>query len=240
MSIDRSKEQEILNIIRAAPAFPQSRACALRICNSSIAEPLGLYKLITMDPVLYFQTRALFHEYFPPKKGEYSSIAKIIIILNINTVKNHILPFVERAPVKKDGETGLVFLHSIACAVAARAIAGLCGVCRADYEPHYAAALLDNIGKYVRVKGVSGGALAPFIAKTAGLDTKREDLLNTTALASYIVHSGLPSKYGGDKNVRLPERAAKKLGADEELLSKAARQTRAEIKKCEAFIKAGA
>jgi len=139
--------------------FPLSRK-AVSICENPGLEADRLYRMICLDPVLFSQTLRVFNYFHPGETGKYSSIARIIIILNKNTVKNFILHYAknacEQSGVKRSKETIKTqrkqWLHSHATGIAGRFLAKARGVPGEKLEEYYAAGLMHDIKKYLYKK----------------------------------------------------------------------------------------
>ncbi|MDR2468079.1 MAG: HDOD domain-containing protein [Spirochaetaceae bacterium] len=263
MSIDRAIEQQIINFTRVMPALPQTANGIMNICNSRFVDARHLYKLICVDPLLFCQTQALFTIYYPKLNTIYNSIAKIMIMLNVNTVKNHIMPFAEKTKDalaaksinKKTLEYQSCFWrHAVATGITARFIAKERGIDPAQFELYYAAGLVHDLGKYFQVEGTSHSELGGLVAKTAGLyeglldvilhhhDVAKSkgtnaDLVCTAALADYFVNSSLSAQQKTGSKATLGKEVWQRLSVSPEFLEKHKQMLVSEIKKCDAYIK---
>jgi len=137
--------------------FPLSEK-AVSIFEDTRLEARTLYRMICLDPVLFSQTLRLFNYFHPNKVEKYTSIAKIIITLNQNTVKNFVLHYAknackQNAAVKcskaliKQQEVN--WTHSHAVGIAGRFLAQERGVPPEKLEEYYAAGLMHDVKKYL-------------------------------------------------------------------------------------------
>lgn len=254
MSIERAVKQQIIDCACGLKSLPETAARLHALCNSHIADAPGLYKLISLDPVLFFQTQALFRYYYPQAEDSFAGLAKIIITLNINTVKNNVLRFASEKPggAKKNEES--FFSHSLAAALACRCIAARRGLGEDSFERYYAAGLLHDIGKQFPVNAEEHGEAGGIAAKAAGLSTditdairyhhriaayrgSAADLVCSTALADFIAHSIAPR--GGKPSVKLEDAVWEKLGITPAFSAEIKDEVQSGLAACEHFIKAG-
>ena len=265
MSIDRATEQEIKDSIENMPALVQTAKLASRICESRRVDALRLYKIISIDPILFCQTQMLYHYYYPKQRGEFTSIAKIIIILNVNTIKNYILRFAVKTKtvLEAKGWTPKMieaqetfFLHATASAAVSRHIAKKLGINEDLFELYYAAGLLHDIGKFFNTGSEDHCVTGSFAANHIGLAKslnhvisyhhdiehykgRNAHLVCTVMLADYIVHKYIHFKdYPREKN-ELDNKVLKTLHVDEAFCKVTASEIESEIKHIWNFAKAG-
>lgn len=243
-------------------ALPASKERALAICDSGAIDGFGLYKLILTDPVLFCRAQALYGEYFGSQASAYNSISKIIIMLNSTTVKNYMLKFASPSKDEADeekiiAEQKAIAAHSLAVAVSARFIAKQRGLGDAKYEQYYAAGLVHDLGKLLCgargshcEAGLAGAkemkldnSLRDVIAFHHDIDNysgKYADILCTVAIADWFVYTRLDKRYSLGKAPKLSKSVWEKIKITDDELAPIEKIARAEIKKCESFLKAGA
>lgn len=141
-------------------ALPQTAEALFQLCTSRKVEPRMLYKMICLDPAIFCQTQFLFNKYYPKLNDRFYSIAEIIIMLNITTIKNYLAPFafktynalcektISKKIIEKNNE---LFVHAVTIGIASRFIAGLRKTDVNQFEYYYAAGLLHDFGKFFLV-----------------------------------------------------------------------------------------
>ncbi|MDR2343718.1 MAG: HDOD domain-containing protein [Spirochaetaceae bacterium] len=157
--------------------YPAAIPTALRFydtCKTGALKPYDLFTMINSDPVLTGITYGLYHEFFPEIPQIFFGLTQIIIKLNINTVKNHVLKALERAiPPEKAGK-GIVdkqadFLRrSLAAGMVSLLLAKRRGLAVRDIQKYYCAGLLHDIGGFVLLEG-SGAGFDGLTPEKAGL-----------------------------------------------------------------------
>ena len=78
----------IRDYIGKVPSLPTSAGKILEIANDPRASPADLNKVINLDPVLMGKVLKLINSAYYSRPKKITSIAKAIIMLGINTVKN--------------------------------------------------------------------------------------------------------------------------------------------------------
>lgn len=82
---------------------------AIEICDHPKTQWIDLFRIITSDPYFCCLTQKLYRQFYPQEQKDYICIERIIITLNLNTVKNIILKAAEYAMLedrKKGDRTG--------------------------------------------------------------------------------------------------------------------------------------
>jgi HD-GYP domain-containing protein (c-di-GMP phosphodiesterase class II) len=146
-----------------APLFTQTSSLffvskkLIEVCETRHPKIPDLYRIICLDPILFVMTQKLYHYFYPESKKHYNSIAKIIIALNSNTIKNYLLDFahsassliemkkVSAAEIKRQEKC---WRHTHSVAIAARFIAKSDGICPEKLEEYYAAGLTHDLDEY--------------------------------------------------------------------------------------------
>jgi putative nucleotidyltransferase with HDIG domain len=134
------------------PSLPTSVIKVLEVCNDPHARAVDLSRIISLDPVLVGRVLKLLNSicYFPGRK--VTNLARAIIILGINTVKNLTLSTVVMTNLSNSNDRrGLdmegFWQHSLCVGVTARFIAKQRGVDPKHLEEYFTAGLLHDIGK---------------------------------------------------------------------------------------------
>jgi len=149
-------EQNAANIIRAyigkMPSLPTTVGKILEIANNPQASPADLNKVINLDPVLMGKVLKLINSAYYSLPNKITSLARAIIMLGINTVKNLALnTAVLSNVVSSAGRQALdlngFWRHSIAVGVTAKMIAQRRKVDQKHIEEYFIAGLLHDIGK---------------------------------------------------------------------------------------------
>lgn len=256
MSTKRTAGHDVINATQDMPVLPQTAGGIYRHCHVRKVDARGLYKFICLDPLAFCQTQALFSAYYPKKRTQFHSIAEIIIVMNINTVKNYLAPFAQetrnalkekKIPKESIERCNAFFLHALATGIASRTIASIRGVDPSQYELYYAAGLLHDIKN-----SFCGGT-----AKTIGLSKDIENvienyrnagaykgknaaLVQTVALAKNCVCGAFPAPAGGAKSGVSAKTLARQLSLDADFFAPLERGIVHSVKHAAAFAKAEA
>lgn len=143
---------KLLIRVRDLPPLPQSIAQILELTNSaetSIQELAGVFE---RDPKLTASTLKLANSSFYGFSRTISTISHAIVCLGLDTVKSIALTSSTQDMLNKEIpayalEKGMLWQHSIGCAVCARIIANRIGF--KESEEAYIAGLLLDIGKII-------------------------------------------------------------------------------------------
>ncbi|GHV20058.1 hypothetical protein FACS189494_03070 [Spirochaetia bacterium] len=158
-----------------------------------------LYKLIKIDPVLTALTLNLYNKFYPKDSKKFQGIAKIIIVLNSNTVKNFLFDSVHSNDDENSKKQIDFWLRSAAGVAASNLLCEIRGIKSEKTEEYRAAALLRNFADYP----VACSFGFPESINDVILNYKScadysggyKDLVSNTALVDYIV-----DKYVFNKN----------------------------------------
>jgi HD-like signal output (HDOD) protein len=145
---------KVTTYLKNMPSLPVTVAKVLQICDTPNTRPADLNRIIMLDPVLVGRLIKLVNSAYFGGGGNrrIQNLARAIIMLGINTVKNMALSAAILAaidPAKKN--EGLIvegfWRHSLGVAVAARLIARERGVGIQAQGEYFTAGLLHDIGK---------------------------------------------------------------------------------------------
>jgi HD-like signal output (HDOD) protein len=134
------------------PSLPTTVTKVLEICNDPKVNPSDLNRIISMDPVLMAKVLKLINSAYYGTGQQVTSLARAIIMLGINTVKNLALStaalgnfsrYTSKSGLDMDG----FWRHSLCVGVAAKLLAKKRGVDRRLWEEYFCAGLLHDIGK---------------------------------------------------------------------------------------------
>ena len=149
---DQNAAALIRDYIGKMPSLPTSVGKILEIANDPQASPADLNKVINLDPVLMGKVLKLINSAYYSRPNKITSLAKAIIMLGINTVKNLALSTAVLGNVQGEGGAqGLdlngFWRHSIGVGVTAKMIAQRRNVDQKSLEEYFIAGLLHDIGK---------------------------------------------------------------------------------------------
>ncbi|MDR1466135.1 MAG: HDOD domain-containing protein [Treponema sp.] len=144
---------KIQRYIKDMPSLPTSVAKVVEICDNPNTSPADLTRVISLDPVLMGKLLKLINSVYYGMNQHVTSIARAIIMLGLNTVKNFalstaVLGNLSRAE-KNEGGLDRVDLwqHSLCTGVAAKLLAIKRRVDHKLLEEYFIAGLLHDIGK---------------------------------------------------------------------------------------------
>lgn len=144
--------KKIKGVIDQMPSLSTTVTKVLEVCNSPKTSANDLNRVISLDPVLTGQVLKLINSAYYSLPNQISSLARAIIMLGMNTVKNLALSTaVIGALAKKSSFTTLpmdaFWVHSIGVGVTAKAIATARNVPTAAREEYFVAGMLHDLGK---------------------------------------------------------------------------------------------
>lgn len=145
-------EKELGTYIKNMPSLPTSMTKVLEICNNPHTSPADLNHVISLDPVLVGRVLKLINSAYYGLGKPVSNLARAIIMLGINTVKNLALSttVVGQLSPKKTHQ-GLdmegFWRHSLCVGVSAKLLAKKRGIDPKLTEEYFTAGLLHDIGK---------------------------------------------------------------------------------------------
>ena len=142
----------VKNCINNMPSLPIGINKIKDVCYDPKSSSVDIYKLIILDPVLIAKVIKLFNSLYYDASEKVVSLAKIIIILGINTVKNLVINSADINNVnKKDSlrqdNAGTFWHHSFCTAVTAKIFALKTGKEYNEAEEYFMAGMLHDIGK---------------------------------------------------------------------------------------------
>jgi HD-like signal output (HDOD) protein len=134
------------------PSLPTSVTKVLEICNNPQTSPTDLNHVISLDPVLVGRVLKLINSAYYGIGQPVTSLARAIIMLGINTVKNLALSTAVMGrlnPKKKSMGLDLegFWRHSLCVGVSAKFLAKKRGIDSKMIEEYFTAGLLHDIGK---------------------------------------------------------------------------------------------
>jgi len=178
--------RRIKDYVGTMPSLPITVSKVLEVCNNPKTSPIDLDRVIQLDPVLMGKVLKLINSAYYGLGTQVTSLARAIIMLGINTVKNLALStavmdrLVDKNDFKAINMDGF-WRHSLCVGVTAKLIAKSRGVDPKLLEEYFAAGLLHDIGKiplnnalaeeYVRTMSIADRERIPlFLAEKRSLD----------------------------------------------------------------------
>ncbi len=179
-------KKAVRDYISRMPSLPVTVSKVLEVCNNPKTSPIDLDKVIQLDPVLMGRVLKLINSAYYGLGTQVTSLARAIIMLGINTVKNLALStavidrFVDKGAFHALNMDGF-WRHSLCVGVTAKHLAKRRGVEPTLIEEYFAAGLLHDIGKiplnnalaseYVRTMALADHERIPlFLAEKRVLD----------------------------------------------------------------------
>jgi len=144
--------KKIQGYIDRMPSLSTTVTKVLEVCNSPNTSPNDLNRVIALDPVLTGHVLKLINSAYYSLPNQISSLARAIIMLGLNTVKNLALSTaVVGALAKKSSFASLpmdaFWTHSICVGVTAKALAVARGITPSSREEYFVAGMLHDLGK---------------------------------------------------------------------------------------------
>jgi putative nucleotidyltransferase with HDIG domain len=138
--------------IKTMPSLPTSLTKVLEICNNPQTSPADLNHVISLDPVLVGRVLKLINSAYYGLGQPVTSLARAIIMLGINTVKNLALSTTVMGNLSsKKTSPGLdmegFWRHSLAVGVSAKLLAKKRRIDSKITEEYFTSGLLHDIGK---------------------------------------------------------------------------------------------
>jgi putative nucleotidyltransferase with HDIG domain len=138
--------------ISKLPALPVTITKVMEICNNPATSPVDLNKVIGLDPVLMARVLKLINSAYYGLSNQVTSLARAIIMLGLNTVKNLALSTAVLGTLgKKDNFQALnmqgFWRHSLCVGVTSKLIARKRRIDPKILEEYFIAGLLHDIGK---------------------------------------------------------------------------------------------
>jgi HD-like signal output (HDOD) protein len=144
--------RQIQQFISRMPSLSTTVSKVMEICNRPDASPNDLNRVISLDPVLTGLVLRLINSAYYSLPNQVTSLARAIIMLGLNTVKNlalstAILQTVGGKNSFKALSMDEFWTHSITVGVTAKAVSGLKGVPGTQREEFFVSGLLHDLGK---------------------------------------------------------------------------------------------
>ena len=145
-------DERLRDYIKTMPSLPTSVTKVLEICNNPQTSPADLNQVISLDPVLVGRVLKLINSAYYGLGQPVTSLARAIIMLGINTVKNLALSTAVMGQFSSKKNTdGLdmegFWRHSLCVGVSAKLLARKRGTDAKLTEEYFTAGLLHDIGK---------------------------------------------------------------------------------------------
>ena len=145
-------DKKIRDYIKTMPSLPTSVTKVLEICNNPNTSPADLNQVISLDPVLVGRVLKLINSAYYGLGQPVTNLARAIIMLGINTVKNLALPTAVMGHLPaKNKAPGLnmegFWRHSLCVGVSAKLLAKKRGIDAKLAEEYFTSGLLHDIGK---------------------------------------------------------------------------------------------
>jgi len=158
--------ERINKYINNMPSLPVSVTKVMEICNNVMVNPSDLNHVISLDPVLVGRVLKLLNSAYYGVGQKVTSLARAIIMLGINTVKNLVLSTAVLGTLPQNKEyKGLnmegFWLHSLCVGVTAKLLVKKQGIQTKQIEDYFTAGLLHDIGKIPLSGVLSAGYLLP-------------------------------------------------------------------------------
>lgn len=140
-----------MNIAKMA-SLSTTVAKVMDICNNPESSPNDLNRVISLDPVLTGQVIKLINSAYYALPNRVTSLARAIIILGVNTVKNLVLATSILASFRKSHTHGSFsaddyWAHCLCVGTICKAIAQMRQVPALEREEFFVAGLLHDLGK---------------------------------------------------------------------------------------------
>lgn len=137
--------------VEKLPPLPVTTNKIIRLTQDANSTPQEIANTIAMDPTLAAKILKLVNSAYFSLPQEVTQVSKAIILLGMSTVRNVAISGSTMGYLKKQQTDGGIDLdafwhHSVACGVAAKAIAQKCGVDRKELEDYFVAGLMHDIG----------------------------------------------------------------------------------------------
>ncbi|MDR1625025.1 MAG: HDOD domain-containing protein [Spirochaetia bacterium] len=154
MSAGNAEENltKISAYISKLPALPVTVSKILEIANNPNTSPVDLNRVISLDPVLMARVMKLINSAYYGVTNQVTSLARAIIMLGINTVKNLALSTAVLGNLSKKEDFQALNMngfwrHSLSVGVLSKLIARSRGIDPKILEEYFIAGLLHDIGK---------------------------------------------------------------------------------------------
>jgi len=182
-------DTKLREYIKTMPSLPTSVTKVLEICNNPQTSPADLNHVISLDPVLVGRVLKLINSAYYGLGQPVTNLARAIIMLGINTVKNLALStaIVEQLSSKNNSH-GLdmegFWRHSLCVGVSAKLLAKKRGIDSKLTEEYFTAGLLHDIGKIP----LSGVLSRKYMLTVSAADRERKALYRAEESSLGIDH----------------------------------------------------
>ena len=144
--------KKIQNYIDRMPSLSTTVTKVLEVCNQPNTSPNDLNRVISLDPVLTGQVLKLINSAYYSLPNQITSLARAIIMLGLNTVKNLALSTAILGSLGKEDSFQCLpmdtfWAHSICTGVVAKALAARKKIAVSMREEYFVAGLLHDLGK---------------------------------------------------------------------------------------------
>jgi HD-like signal output (HDOD) protein len=144
--------KKIQDYVARMPSLSTTVMKVLEICNNPDASPHDLKQVISLDPVLTGRVLKLINSAYYSLRHPVSSLARAIIMLGLNTIKNLALSFAILENFRGNGSfrafsTDEFWTHSLSVGVAAKSLAAIKEIPLSEREEYFVAGLLHDLGK---------------------------------------------------------------------------------------------
>ena len=150
--METNLNEKLRDYIKTMPSLPTSVTKVLEICNNPQTSPADLNHVISLDPVLVGRVLKLINSAYYGLGQPVTNLARAIIMLGINTVKNLALSTAVMGHLSsKSKSPGLdmegFWRHSLCVGVSAKLLAKKRGIDPKLTEEYFTTGLLHDIGK---------------------------------------------------------------------------------------------
>jgi putative nucleotidyltransferase with HDIG domain len=144
--------KKIQAYIARMPSLSTTVIKVLETCNDPRASANDLQRIISLDPVLTGRVLKLINSAYYSLGVPIISLARAIVMLGLNTVKNLALSFAILENLRCDGSFHVFssdefWTHSLCVGVIAKSLAAVKGGTPQDLEAFFVAGLLHDLGK---------------------------------------------------------------------------------------------
>ena len=134
------------------PSLSTTIIKVLETCNDPQASANDLKRVISLDPVLTGQVLKLINSAYYSLATPVTSLARAIIMLGMNTVKNLALSSAILKTMREDSSlrtfsTDQFWTHCLCVGVVAKSLAEIKGIAPVEREAYFVAGLLHDLGK---------------------------------------------------------------------------------------------
>lgn len=152
MDVQEQQAKKIQKYIERMPSLSTTVTKVLEVCNTPNTSPNDLNRVISLDPVLTGQVLKLINSAYYSLPNQISSLARAIIMLGLNTVKNlalstAVIGTLGKSESFKSLPMDEFWAHSIGVGVTAKALAVLRKVPPTEREEYFVAGMLHDLGK---------------------------------------------------------------------------------------------